>query len=447
MSTVLPGGISIDRFRFLNHEYDPVTGEALLAWSFDDGDALVERIVFPYQPWPPDPSRQAAFEQALGLLHLIAGVSYYKACVPAKMDIGNHLLDEDLAEFLRRLYVRGLGEFAWHHQVDLQARVNFPVNSSAGARTFNLDLPERALVAMGGGKDSLVSLEILRAAGIEVQPVCVGHSAVIADTVAAANLPLIQIGRTLSPMLAKMNEAGALNGHVPVTAINSAILLCAAILYGHRWIVFSNESSADEATLTDAGGQAVNHQYSKGLEFERGLRAAIQLNVSPDIEYFSLLRPLQELAIAGRFSLLHQYHAVFSSCNRNFHLDGPHIDGRWCGDCPKCRFTTLALAPFVEPEKLAGMMGFNLLDEPQQETGFRALCRLGVEKPFECVGSVAESRSAMSQLAGMEAWKHMAIVQSLAAELSSLEVPELEMLVSARGEHCIPKRVLQDVAL
>ena len=52
----------------------------------------------------------------------------------------------------------------------------------------------------------------------------------------------------------------------------------------------------------------------------------------------------------------------------------------------------------------------------------------------------------MSQLAGMESWKHMAIVQCLSGELSALEVPELEMLVSARGEHCIPKRVLQNVA-
>lgn len=447
MSTVLPGGISVDRFRFLSHGYDPLSGEALLAWSFDDGEALVERIVFPFQPWPPDPSRQAALDGALGLLHLIAGVSYYKACVPAQMDIGDHRLDQKYSAFLNRLYVRGLGEFAYHNQVDLQPRVNFPQNRKADAQAYRLDLPERALVAMGGGKDSLVSLEILRAADIEVQPVCVGHSELIADTVKAGGLPLIQIGRTLSPALAQMNEAGALNGHVPVTAINSAILLCAAILYGHRWIVFSNECSADEATLTDTGGRPVNHQYSKGLEFERGFREIMKLNISPDIEYFSLLRPLNELAIAERFRHLRQYHGVFSSCNRNFHLDGPRIGGRWCGDCPKCRFTALALAPYIKPEKLSGLMGVNLLDQPDQEAGFRALCRLGIEKPFECVGSIDESRSAMLHLSGMEAWKHAAIVKKLCGELSFLEVPTLEGLIAARGEHCIPKRIVQDVAL
>jgi hypothetical protein len=299
---------------------------------------------------------------------------------------------------------------------------------------------------MGGGKDSLVSLEILREGGVELQPVCVGGSELIADTVKTAGLPLIRIERELSPALGLMNEAGALNGHVPVTAINSAILVCASLLYGYRWVVFSNESSADEATLTDEQGRRINHQYSKSLDFETDLRATISREVSADIDYFSLLRPLKELAIAQRFSDLSAYHPVFSSCNRNFHLDGPRTSGRWCGACPKCRFTALALAPFMQPEELLAIMGRDVLDEAGQEEGFRALCRLGVEKPFECVGSVDESRSAMKRLGAMEAWKDKLIVKQLQAELTDLDIPEFETLVLARDEHCIPQRVLEHVA-
>ncbi len=446
MNDLLPGGISVKQFRFLKHNYDPATGEVVLAYSFDDGEALFERIRFPFRPWPSDPSRQAAFDRALALLHLIAGVSYYKACVPQAMDAGDHRIDSELAGFLNALYVRGLGEFAYTNRVELQSRVNFTVNSIGDTEPLDLDLPERALVAMGGGKDSLVSLETLRSAGIEIQPACVGDSELIARTVQVAGLPLVQIERELSPALAQMNAAGALNGHVPVTAINSAILLCASILYGYRWIVFSNESSAEEATLLDADGRPVNHQYSKSLEFELGFRNVIGGQVSTGIEYFSLLRPVKELAIAERFSHLHQYHAVFSSCNRNFHSDGPRIAGRWCGDCPKCRFTTLALAPFMEPDDLVSIMGQNLLDQPEQEEGFRALCRLGVEKPFECVGGVDESRSAMAQLGLLDAWKEQAIVRLLATELSLLDVPVMETMLAARGDHCIPARGLQDVA-
>jgi hypothetical protein len=441
------GSVNIERFRFLNHHYDPATGEAVLGYAFDDGEAIFERLRFPFRPWPADASRQAAFTRALGLLHLVAGVSYYKTCVPRSMDTGDHSVDPPLAEFLTGLYTQGLAEFAWQNMLDIHARVKFQVNGSGPGETLDLDLPERALVAMGGGKDSLVSLETMRAAGLEIQPVCVGISELIADTVRSAGLPLIAIERTLSPVLAKMNEAGALNGHVPVTAINSAILVCAAILYGYRWVVFSNESSASEATLSDEQGRPVNHQYSKSLEFERALRSQIAARISPGIEYFSLLRPLNELAIAQRFAGMTQYHEVFSSCNRNFHLDGSRIPGRWCGQCPKCRFTALALAPHLAPDRLQAIMGVDMLGQPGQEEGFRALCRLGVEKPFECVGGVNESRAAMVALGGRPEWASKQVVRELAAELRERDVADLETVLAARGEHCIPRAVERRVAL
>jgi hypothetical protein len=66
----------------------------------------------------------------------------------------------------------------------------------------------------------------------------------IGDTVKTAGLPLIRIGRQISPVISELNAEGAWNGHVPVTAINSAVLLCASILYGYRYVVFANESSA-----------------------------------------------------------------------------------------------------------------------------------------------------------------------------------------------------------
>jgi hypothetical protein len=321
------------------------------------------------------------------------------------------------------------------------------VNSVEQLPPVEVDLPERALVAMGGGKDSLVSLELLRNAQLAVQPVCVGASELIGNTVKAAGLPLIRIERELSPALKEMNEAGALNGHVPVTAINSAILLCASLLYGYRWIVLSNESSADEATLTNDAGQPVNHQYSKGLEFEKNFRAIIEQQVSTGIEYFSLLRPFKEITIARRFAGLSKYHEVFSSCNRNFHLDGSRIEGRWCGLCPKCRFTSLVLAPFLSPDELTAILGKNLLADPGQEEGFRALCQLGVEKPFECVGTVGESRSSIMKLSEIEQWREMVIVKALSEDIDSREALPFEELLNARGEHCIPQELVQHAAL
>jgi UDP-N-acetylmuramoylalanine--D-glutamate ligase len=300
---------------------------------------------------------------------------------------------------------------------------------------------------MGGGKDSLVGLRLVQQAGIEAQPVCVGASPLIAETVRVTGLPLLQIGRELAPGLAAMNRAGAWNGHVPVTAINSAILLCAALLYGYRYVVFSNERSADEATLRTADGREINHQYSKSSAFEVALRAEVARRVSPDLEYFSVLRPFSELAVVQRFAAMKPFHGVYSSCNRNFHLDGPRVEGRWCRDCPKCRFAALSLAVFLEPGEVRAILGGDLLDDPGQAEGYRALCELGRDKPFECVGEAGESRAALAALRAREVWRSHAVVRELAPELERIEVPALEPLLQPGGRHFIPDAVSRPLGL
>jgi hypothetical protein len=339
--------------------------------------------------------------------------------------------------------------------LDLTGLIDFTVNIEASAEpgpgldnvlaetgSESLDLPGRALVAMGGGKDSLVCLQMLERAGVEVQPVCVGGSELIGETVKAAGLPLIRIRRELSAELAGMNASGAWNGHVPVTAINSVILLCAGLLYGYRYIVFANESSANEATLIDGQGKEINHQYSKSLDFEKAFRQVISHRVSPGIEYFSLLRPFGEIAIARRFSEMTGFHGVFSSCNRNFHQDGSHIEGRWCQDCPKCRFTALALAPFMTAQQLFDIQGADLLDQEKQLQGFKALCGLGEHKPFECVGGIAESRAAFKFLAANPQYQDKCIVSMLAEYPEISQSGALEMEPDFDAEHCIPAVIM-----
>jgi hypothetical protein len=429
------------RFAFTAHHYDAVSGQATLSYEID-GRELVETITFPWAPWPTDASRQAAFFQALELLHLIAGVSYYKAVLAPEMDLSQCHVEPGLADFLTELYQQGLAEFAYVNQLDLSGLMRFLYNTEE-TKALELDLPERALVAMGGGKDSLVCLEMLRDAGVEVQPVCVGGSSLIGETVKAAGLPLIRIDRQISPVLRELNDQGAWNGHVPVTAINSAILLCASLLYGHRYVVFANESSASEATLTDVDGNEVNHQYSKSLAFEQAFCRVVKRRVSPGVEYFSLLRPYSEVAITHLFAGLSQYHQVFSSCNRNFHQQGSQIDGRWCRDCPKCRFVALALAPFITPQQLVDIQGGDLLDDESQLPGYLEICGLGEDKPFECVGSVSESRAAMKVLALRPEWAGKAVVKAVADLADIQQAGELQLKPDFTAPHCIPAALLR----
>ncbi len=429
-------------FSFLSRSFDPLTGTAYLAYRVDDGPELLERVIFPYTPWPADPSRQKAFEQALELLHLLAGVSYWKAGLAPIMEFPAGQPAPFVAEFLTGLYGQGLAEFSYVNQVDVTSKLSFKADADRKIEAMDLLLPERALVAMGGGKDSLVALDIVRQSGLEVLPACVGGSTLIRDTVAVAKLPLLQIRRELSPQLKIMNAADAWNGHVPVTAINSAILVCAALLYGYRYVIFANERSADEATLMTADGLAVNHQYSKSSAFEQAWLKTIHGQISPDLDCFSLLRPFSELEIVQRFAELKDFHTVYSSCNRNFHLDGPSISGRWCGDCPKCRFAALSLAVFMSPQDVVEIMGMDLLDDPKQEEGLRELCALGREKPFECVGEKGESRAAMAALVERPGWKDKLLVRKLSPELQGLEVPSLAELLLPSSRHFIPADLL-----
>ncbi|MGD2127986.1 MAG: endonuclease domain-containing protein [Lysobacterales bacterium] len=444
----MPDPKRAEQFEFVRCGYDAGRGCAELAYRFDDGPELVEQICFPGAPRLPAGARAKAFRRALELLHLVAGVSYYKAGFSPRMHLRDPAATAGLGDFLQTLYVEGLGEFGYVNELDVATRVRFPRDAGAGVRPKPpLGLRERALVAMGGGKDSLVGLDLVRRAGVESVAACVGGSELIARTAEVAGLPLLSIERRLAPGLAAMNRAGAWNGHVPVTAINSAILLCAAILYDFRFVVFSNERSANEATLVDAAGDPVNHQYSKSSAFERALREVVAAKLAPDLDYFSILRPFSELGVLQRFSGMKAFHEVFSSCNRNFHQDGPRVEGRWCRNCPKCRFAALGLAVFLTPEQLVAIQGVDLLDDPGQVEGFRALCALGRDKPFECVGEAGESRAALAALSRSERWRGHAVVRALAPLLDRFAVPDLDELLAPSHHHFIPAPIARALAL
>ncbi|MDR2012211.1 MAG: endonuclease domain-containing protein [Rhodanobacter sp.] len=427
-------------FRFVRRHYD--SGIASLVYAFDDGPELIERIVFPDAP-ALAPARASAFEAALDLLHLIAGISYYKAGVPDEIRVESTALDAPTASLLDALYLHGLGEFAYRNQLDLRDRIRFTPTAPVAPRVNTLDLPRRTFVPLGGGKDSLVSVELLKAAGDDATVVWIGHSPLIAACAEHTGLPMLNIRRELSPLLFDYNRLGAYNGHIPVTAINAAILTVAAILYGVDAIAFSNERSASSATL-EYDGQKINHQWSKGWKFERMFGAWLTTHVAADLNCFSLLRPLSELAVAERFARTANYDAVFSSCNRHFRLLGPRPTDRWCGQCPKCHFVFLALAPFMPKPRLLRIFGHNLLDDPLLVPAFDALMEYREHKPFECVGEGIEARAAMAALAQRAEWREDAIVARFIVEIApqlGSEQPTLDALLAPAGEHRIPQRL------
>jgi len=430
----------VTRFRFVRCDFAADTGVAQLVYAFDDGPEMTETVTVPGAPFQLDGARAAAVQRALRLLHLIAGVSYYKAAVPAQVAIDSYAIDAATAALVETVYLNGLGEFAYRNGLNLRGRFRLPVEAQAEPAAQPLGLREHALVAIGGGKDSLVSIEALRHAGVAATVTWIGGSQLIRACAERTGLPMLNIGRTLAPELFELNRQGAWNGHIPVTAVNSAIMVLAALAQGVDQVVFSNERSASYGSQI-AGTGEVNHQWSKGWAFEKAFGEHVQRHVAADLHYYSLLRPLSELAVARQFARTDYYDAHFSSCNRNFHILGERPVNRWCGVCPKCHFVFLALAPFMPKTRLVRIFGRNLLDDGEQAGGFDALLEFQDHKPFECVGEGRESRAAMATLAARPEWKEDVLVKRFASVIRptlAADELKLEPLLVIDGEHRIP---------
>lgn len=366
-------------------------------------------------------------------------MSYYKSGLAKNIEFKNHLPNKEFAQFLEKTWTHGLGELAYENQLNLAIDIPFQQLQQYSKKAETLNLQKRALLPFGGGKDSLVSFEQLKAANKDFDLFMVGNAELIKNQARDLNKSLIQVSRKIDSKLLKYNEKGAFNGHVPITSINSAIGVLAALLLDYDALIFSNERSANTPNVVLDNGQKVNHQYSKSYEFEKQFSDLIQTQLARDLHYFSLQRPHSELQILQKFASRPRHFHRFSSCNRNFHLAGSRNQNHlWCGECPKCQFTFLGLAPFVEKTELLKIFGKDLLDDLSQKSGFQELLGLKGIKPFECVGEIEECRVALQKIAGKTEWKSSKLVAILAPQIPAVPQKMTEQIFTDSDEHNIP---------
>jgi hypothetical protein len=449
-------------FHIGGFDCDRAEGVVRFHYRYAAGPAFTEVLDFAH-PLPPGSSAAGKrFEAALQAISVMAGVSYYKACAPTHIVLDDSNQSDHQIECFRDLYFHGLGEFAYRNRLDLTTRLKFRRRGDPGADTaahnaadeaahkaavdqpapVAVPLERRAAVLIGGGKDSLVSVEVLRAAKEPLTLFSVSPKQPILDCARESGFPLVTVSRRLDPTLFELNASGALNGHVPITAVISFIAIAAAYVHGFDAVILSNERSANEGTIEFAG-RVINHQFSKTASAEATIAEYTARFISPTLQYFSLLRPLSEVHIGQLFARTDRYDGVFTSCNRAFRLQSVEAGDRWCCTCPKCRFTFLILALAMPAERLLGIFGTNLLDDPGQLPGYEALVALEGHKPWECVGEVAESSAAVLMLFRDPFWRDCAVVRDLASRLTPL-MPEPDYvwraLMTPSAAHAIPPR-------
>lgn len=348
----------------------------------------------------------------IDLLSVVAAVSYAKASAPVRINAAHIGLTPHAQKMIDVVFDEGMREFAFHnglpleHVCELGAHIATSAITGTGA-IVNNESP--LLIPVGGGRDSSVVATALHSR--KPLLLSIGNNEYVQKIADELHLRLHTIVRTIDPQLIELNAKGALNGHVPVTAINSLVALVHADITGSRAVVMANEASASEPTrIVDA--VAINHQFSKSSQFEALLRdALVSLGIS--IDYFSALRDRTDSEIAQAFAVrCRSLHSSFMSCNKAMIRDTTRKSNGWCGRCPKCRSVFLSLAPFLTPREMTQIFGADLLDDPAQREGFAHLVDAH-NKPFECVGEVAAAIDSLNKLQQLPQWKEHDVVSHL----------------------------------
>lgn len=371
--TISPGKLSF-HFSMGGHHFRPV-------WTFDEklcgdlDDPVLCRAVF-----------------SLGMAEL---VSYWKCACPPNVVVECGELDQWQIQWWKKLYRGGLGEFFYRNGItpgdDFMEIC--PVNMGAPELIPSRKSFDGCLIPVGGGKDSIVTMELLKRTSEKLSCYIINPRGATLGTAYAAGFSdgdIVKVKRTIDPELIALNAQGYLNGHTPFSAVIAFSSWIFAYLSGKRYITLSNESSANEGNLS---GSEVNHQYSKSTEFERDFRAYAGRCFGEAPEYFSLLRPWSEWQIAREFTAFPKYLPVFQSCNVGSKTD------TWCGKCAKCLYVYIMLAAFLDDERLIPVFGRNMLDSAEFTGLFEGLAYPDTEKPFECVGTREEINLALQTAA------------------------------------------------
>ena len=316
--------------------------------------------------------------------------SYWKAALSPTIEIAAGVLAKPQIVFWQDLLWNGLSEFCYQNKIGIPKSA-FVKIASLGERKFEaerLPVKERVLVPLGGGKDSIVTLEMLKGEredlGIFVLNPQRFHKKVIKIS---GITRAIFAEREIHKKLLALNRAGYLNGHTPFSAYLAFISTLIAVFFGYSRIAVSNEKSADEPNLV-WNGRKINHQYSKSSDFEKKFQAYAASYLVKNIEYKSFLRKFYEIDIAKMFAEYPQYFGAFLSCNRGLK------EGRWCGKCPKCLFAYLILYPYLDIRARKKIFKKDLFRDHALIPLAKSFLGVGGPKPFECVGTKAEVKKA-----------------------------------------------------
>ncbi len=330
----------------------------------------------------------------IGLIEL---VSYWKSTCSPRVIIKCGYLNEEQIAWWKKLYFYGLGELFFTNNIETNIEEFMQITCLEKENKLEYEeiqeQSEGYIIPIGGGKDSVVTLETLKVDRKKDYCLIINPKPVTLECAKIAgfeNENIIEVYRTIDKNLIDLNQKGFINGHTPFSAMLAYVSYFIAYLLSKKYIALSNENSANESNVL---GKKINHQYSKSFEFECDFEKYANKYLKAPVKYFSFLRPLNELQIAKIFSRQEKYHLVFKSCN----VGSKGKEWKWCCNCAKCLFAYTILSPYLYKEKLVKIFGEDMFENKELLKTFLELTGNGETKPFDCVGTFEEVNFAISK--------------------------------------------------
>jgi hypothetical protein len=384
----------MESFVFESYSIDPSGTE--ISFRYSEGkNTYTERIILGGRTT--SEVGKAVLDSILFNLHLALGISYWKANCSKKIEIKSGSLTEDQAVFWETVYTKGLGEFYFRNNIDFRELVHFPFSNTSSAQLNAIPPSEKQLVGIGGGKDSVVAWELLKAQNKDITGLLIKtqHAyQAVDELVEKMKMPTISVERLIDSVFITNTKNHTYNGHVPISMIYAWIGILVCYLNGFGSFVVANEKSADQGN-TELFGMQVNHQWSKTKEFEDLFASYLHTFITPQLNYYSPIRKLTELEVVGECIKHSEYLPYITSCNRNFSITKKLQGKKWCGECPKCASAFLMFAAHLPKKEVTAMFGKDMLADASLMTLFKDLLGHGGIKPFECVATFEESQEAL----------------------------------------------------
>lgn len=384
----------------------------------------------------------------IAMFEISKGASF----APSRLTIAapwQDMLTEELFELWRLVIHRVWAQWRYEHD---RADYEGPWPSGPLRRGGSPALTHRRpkggnLWFCGGGKDSLLAGELLAAIGAPFDALEYSHSIYgrsepqmalidrLIDVTTAGRRHKIYMYDT-STDLPPLDDLGIYPGVKYVLAAETPASLFAslpvAMAHGYENLLVGHERSANVGNLVWATtGEDINHQWGKSLEAEKLLTAYVGSNLAPEIDYFSVLQPVDDTLIFASLRGTTDRIPLAHSCN---------VAKPWCMRCPKCAYVWICYKAWLPWEAVDAVFGgANLTDLEENQLWYRQMLGLESHTPFDCIGQVDEVRLAfkMARARGLRGRAMTYLDEVGPVDVAGI----LDRYLSVGDDHGIPDRL------